>query len=243
MHYRTHARSRVLGYDARVITPRHILLASASPRRRRLLAWLVPAYDVVSVETPEDLSSPLAEDPAALAVSIAAEKAEAARAAGFGEDGIVLCFDTIVVHDGAVLGKPADAEDARRMLRSLSGRTHRVVTGVAVALPGETHPRTLAVTTEVTMRELDGEAITEWMDRGEYAGCAGAYNIEGQVAAVTPDECHQNVAGLPLCHLHALLSELSPEAGVPALTRPDARCDRELGRTCRLAERVLDPEQ
>lgn len=216
-----------------------ILLASASPRRRRLLSWLDVPYDTASVDTPEDLRSPLAADPAALAVSLATEKCEASLAAGLGRDRIVLCFDTIVVHDGAVLGKPADVEDAWRVLRSLSGRTHKVVTGCALLVPGEARARTFAVTTEVEMHELDDAAIGEWMSRGEFMGCAGAYNIEGQVACVTADECHQNVAGLPLCHLFAELQRL-PEGVRPAgLTRPDVRCDAELGRTCRLAAKVL----
>ncbi|TLM78939.1 MAG: septum formation protein Maf [Actinobacteria bacterium] len=210
-----------------------LLLASASPRRRRLLAWLGLPYECASFDTPEDLATPAA-DPQELACLLAAEKAVAARGAGLGPAGAtVLGFDTIVVLDGDVLGKPADTGDAWRMLRALSGRTHEVVTGCAVLLAGDLEPRTFAVTTRVLMRELDDDAIRAWMARGEYLGCAGAYNIEGQVAEVTGDECYQNVAGLPLCHLRAELAAL----GI-ASASPVAACDAALGRSCTLGPRV-----
>lgn len=214
-----------------------IILASRSPRRRRLLSWLGVPFDASHVDTPEDLDSPLANDPEALACSLAAEKAEAARADSPGA--LVLCFDTIVVYDGDVLGKPLDTADAWRMLRSLSGQTHQVVTGCAVQCPDAASPTTFAVTTDVRMKDLDDERIAEWMASGEYLTCAGAYNIEGQVAEVTEDECYQNVAGLPLCHLHAALTDTDLTPCAPAgLTSPIAACDAALGRTCRLGPRT-----
>ncbi|MDZ4177611.1 MAG: Maf family protein, partial [Coriobacteriia bacterium] len=100
----------------------HIILASASPRRRRLFSWLGLPFESISVDTPESLASPLAADPPALAISLAEEKMDAARTV-VNRDALVLTFDTIVVLDAALLGKPADEDDARRMLRSLSGRT------------------------------------------------------------------------------------------------------------------------
>ncbi len=215
-----------------------IVLASQSPRRRRLLEWLELPYEADAVDTPEDLSSPLASDPPALAASLAAEKAQAARVEGLADDALVLCFDTVVAHDGEVLGKPRDVSDAWRMLRSLSGRTHQVVTGVAVLCPGDEEPRTFSVTTDVEMCSLTDCQIEAWMAMGTFMGCAGAYNIEAQVAQVTEDECYQNVAGLPLCHVYAALRELPAECvpGVPAL--PIATCDAALGRTCRLGPKV-----
>lgn len=206
-----------------------LLLVSASPRRRRLLAWLALPYGTAAVETPEELDTPLAAEPAALASALAAEKADAARLEGLGCGSLVLAFDTIVVLDGRVLGKPVDDEDARRMLRALSGRRHAVVTGCALLAPGWGSPRTFAVTTDVQMRRLSDEDIATWMSRGEYSGCAGAYNIERQVAEVGEDSCWQNVAGLPLCHLRAQLAT----AGV-ASDSPIAACDAALGRRCRL---------
>lgn len=210
-----------------------ILLASASPRRRRLLAWLQLPYTCVAVDTPEDLTDAGA-DPQGVTRAIAAEKAVAAAEAGHAGPGArVLAFDTVVVLDGEVLGKPRDLPDAWRMLRSLSGRTHEVVTGCALLHPGDTAPRTFAVTTSVRMRDLSDCAIEAWMAMGEFMGCAGAYNIEGQVAEVTCEECYQNVAGLPLCHLRAELA-----ADGVACDSPIAACDAALSRTCVLGPRV-----
>jgi septum formation protein len=129
------------------------------------------------------------------------------------------------------------------MLRALSGRTHQVVTGVALAGPHDAQPRTFAVTTDVTMKALSDCRIDAWMAMGEFMGCAGAYNIEGQVAEVTTEECYQNVAGLPLCHLYAelmrsapgrLADNARPESPVPA-------CDAALGRSCLLGPRLTSP--
>lgn len=220
--------------------PKGLVLASKSPRRRRLLEWLGLPFSVTEVDTIESLDSPLASDPPGLAASLAAEKAEAARHLGLAEQDIVLCFDTIVVLDGEVLGKPRDIEDAWRMLRALSGRDHDVVTGIALLAPGADAPRTLAVTTRVTMRTLSDADIEEWMRADTFLGCAGAYNIEAQIAEVADDECYQNVAGLPLCRLFAELRDDAALAaylpGVPQCPAP--ACDAALGRTCRLAPRV-----
>ena len=219
-------------YHARMETA-PITLASASPRRRRLLQWLGVPFDVTAADTAEDLESPLRLVPPVLARSIAADKARSMLGDGASE-GVLITCDTIVLLDRTILGKPSDEADAARMLSALSGRTHQVITGVAVVAPGEREPVTFAVTTEVTMRDLDEETVAEWVAKGEALGCAGAYNIEHHLASVSDDECYQNVAGLPLCHLHARLSQL----GVEGLTSPIAECDRACGRTCGLGPRV-----
>lgn len=216
-----------------------ILLASQSPRRRRLLTWLAVPFDTAAVDTPEELDSPLAADPLALAASLAAEKAEAARAEGIAPDGLILCFDTIVAHDDRLLGKPADEPDAWRMLRSLSGATHQVVTGVAMLCPDDREPLTFSVVTDVEMKELSDCRISAWMAQGTFMGCAGAYNIEAQVASVTEDECYQNVAGLPLCHLYAALRQLPEGCRPEGMAVPTAACDAALGRSCRLGPRLV----
>lgn len=238
----TSAGGLSLRYHARMPTSSDtpVLLASRSPRRRRLLACLGFEFEISHVDTPEDLDSPLASDPEALARALAAEKAEAAKRER--PEALVLCFDTIVVHEGKVLGKPSSPEDGRRMLESLSGRTHEVVTGCAVWCPESGGLHTFAVTTPVTMKRLDEAAIAEWMSSGEYLGCAGAYNIEGQVAHVTDDECYQNVAGLPLCHLYAVLSDAQLTPCAPKTLRaPVEACDALLCRTCRLGPRAIQP--
>jgi septum formation protein len=221
-----------------------LILASLSPRRRRLLSWLGLPFSATAVDTPEDLDSPLASNPSALAESLAAEKAVAALAEGLDDEALVLCFDTIVVLDDQILGKPRDLPDAWRMLRALSGRTHQVVTGVALASCRDSVPRTFAVTTDVTMKPLSDCRIEAWMAMGEFMGCAGAYNIEGQVAEVTADECYQNVAGLPLCHLYAELRTEAARGTAECLNdslpqSPVAACDEALGRTCRLGPRLV----
>lgn len=216
-----------------------LVLASLSPRRRRLLSWLDVPFAVTSVDTPEDLSSPLARHPERLAEHLAAEKARAAAQDPSHASSLVLCFDTIVVLDSEVLGKPKDVEDAWRMLRALRGRTHQVVTGCAMACPGEAEPRTFSVTTDVTMRDLTDAEIEDWMASGEFMGCAGAYNIEGQVAEVTDDECYLNVTGSPLCHVYAALSGAPGECVAHQPSKPIARCDAELGRRCRLGPALL----
>lgn len=212
-----------------------LVLASASPRRRRLIAWLGLPFEALSTDTTEDLGSPLRSVPPVLARSLAADKARAARVALGDDEAVVLAFDTIVVLDRTVLGKPADEADAWRMLRALSGRTHEVVTGVAVLKPGEREPSTFAVTTEVDMRELDDETIAAWLAEGEALGCAGAYNIERHLASVGEGACYQNVAGLPLCHVYERLARL----GVEGLVPPVAECDAARGCSCTLGPRAI----
>jgi septum formation protein len=210
-----------------------ILLASASPRRRRLLEWLGVGFEVAETDTPEDLGSALASLPPILARAIAAEKASAARAETGANHTIVAC-DTIVTIDREILGKPADVEEGLRMLRALSGRTHSVITGVAIQAPDWDQPRTFAVSTPVRMNELTDEELDAWTSRGEFLGCAGAYNIEHHLGSVAPDECFQNVAGLPLCHLYHELCR----AGHTGLTCPVDACDAARNTRCGLGPSV-----
>jgi len=211
-----------------------VILASASPRRRRLLAWLGLPYDSIATETDEDLDSPLRRVPPVLARSLAAEKARAARAACSAGRATVLAFDTIVVLDRRVLGKPKDRDDAARMLGELSGRSHSVITGVAVLHEGQPEPVTFAVTTPVEMRALDEATLAEWLAGDEALGCAGAYNIEKHLARVKDGECYQNVAGLPLCHLYEKLKRL----GVEGLEAPVGACETARGVECALGRRL-----
>ncbi|HEX9093954.1 MAG TPA: Maf family protein [Coriobacteriia bacterium] len=220
-----------------------LLLASASPRRQRLLAWLGVPYDVTATDVDEDLTSPLRGVPPVLARSIAADKARAARASGPLPDAgapapdppVIVACDTIVVLDRRVLGKPADLDDALAMLEALSGRSHDVITGVAIHLPAWDEPRTFAVTTPVRMHDLDEESVRAWADKGELLGCAGAYNIESHLASVDADQCYQNVAGLPLCHLYAELARY----GVGGLHSPVEACNAARGVDCELGPRVV----
>jgi septum formation protein len=220
--------------EASPISDPPILLASASPRRRRLLAWLGVPYEVSSVDTPEDLDSPLKAVPSVLARTIAAEKAVAARASS-GEGPAIVACDTIVLADRRILGKPVDVEDAFAMLRALSGRVHDVITGVALMLPAMDAPRTFAVTTPVRMHDLSDDDIRAWADKGELLGCAGAYNIESHLASVDADQCYMNVAGLPLCHLYRELTR----DGLCSLVSPVTACDEARRAHCTLGPRIV----
>lgn len=212
-----------------------LVLASASPRRRRLIAWLEVPVECVATETDEDLTSPLRHVPPVLARTLASAKASAAI---IDPAATVVAFDTIVVLDREVLGKPVDRADAERMLAALSGRTHQVITGVAVQTPGMPEPVTFAVTTPVDMRELDDAAVAEWLAGDEAMGCAGAYNIERHLASVADGECYQNVAGLPLCHVYEKLVRL----GVEGLTSPLDACEAARGVECATGRRCCKPK-
>lgn len=218
-------------------TSHRLILASASPRRRRLLRWLGLPYEVTSADVEESLDDPRASTPASLAIHLAEDKARAVRSQD--AESVVLAFDTIVVLDDEVLGKPSDRRDARRMLESLSGRTHEVVTGCAILCSGETDPVSFAVTTPVNMRTLAEEDLSRWLASDEPLGCAGAYNIERHLASVELDQCFQNVAGLPLCHLFVEMQTL-PGTCLPGQpTSPVAACDSARRVTCALGPHIV----
>jgi septum formation protein len=148
------------------------------------------------------------EDPARIAVENALRKARAARRAGVRE--ALLGCDTIVVLDGAIYGKPRDEAEAGRTLRALAGRTHEVISGLALLLPGE-RERTALASTRVTFRELDEREQAAYVATGEWRGRSGGYAIQGAgaVLAVAIDGAEDNVVGLPLATLRELYPELS----------------------------------
>jgi septum formation protein len=179
-----------------------IYLASQSPRRRELLTQIGVAHDVIAVDLDE---APLpGEAPEAYARRVALDKARAGRARLTGGGELpVLGADTLVTLDGRILGKPRDAEEAVAMLRLLSGRTHRVLS--AVALIGAAERLALSVS-EVSFRPIsDGEAHAYWAT-GEPADKAGGYAIQGLGALFVRElrGSYSGVMGLPL-HETALL--------------------------------------
>jgi septum formation protein len=151
------------------------------------------------------------EDPARVAVENALRKARAAALAGARE--AVLGCDTIVVLDGVIYGKPADERAARRTIAALGGRTHEVLSGVALLLPGPHagagEERTALARTRVSFRELDEQLLDWYLATGEWRGRSGGYAIQGAGArlALALDGEEENVVGLPL----ATLRELAPE--------------------------------
>jgi septum formation protein len=182
-----------------------IVLASASPRRRRILEEAGIPFAVLESRYAEDLSLPL--PPAELARHIARGKAR--EVAARRPQAAVLAADTLVVLQGAVLGKPADPGEARRMLRALSGRAHTVITGFAVVVPGG-REIVRSVESTVRFRPLSGEDIEEYVRSGEPLDKAGAYGIQERGAALVEGVQGDflNVVGLPLGAVKQALREL-----------------------------------
>ena len=179
-----------------------IVLASGSPRRRELLALITEQFTVCPVDADETLraGAPLAEE----VVRLSRLKAEAAQRL----HPAALCIgsDTMVTIDGLPLGKPADEAEAAAMLRRLRGRTHEVLTGLAV-LPPAGGAETLCSRTRVTFRDVSEEELAEYVATGEPLDKAGAYGIQGRgallVAGIEGD--YYSVMGLPVAPLGALL--------------------------------------
>ncbi len=183
-----------------------LVLASASPRRRELLTQAGFAFEAHPAEIPEDPGP--GEEPAAYVTRLAREKAEAVYrelAQTRGKHLIVLGADTTVTLDGAILGKPRDEEDARRMLRMLSGRTHRVITGVALTTAAGTEAGAESTTVEF-LPMTEGE-IAAYVATGEPIDKAGAYAIQGRAARWIPriEGDYFNVMGLPLARVARMI--------------------------------------
>jgi septum formation protein len=183
-----------------------LILASASPRRRELLTQAGYRFQVEASSVAE--SRRPGEDAIRFATRLAREKAEEvfARHESSDEGLTVLGADTVVVCDGEVMGKPVDAAEAARMLLLLSGRTHQVVTGVAVVwAPGSAE--VAAELTQVTMRTLSPQEVSDYVAGGEPMDKAGAYAIQGYAGRWIPriSGCYFNVVGLPLALVTSLL--------------------------------------
>ncbi len=184
-----------------------LILASASPRRAELLRDAGMPFIVISSAVDE---TPFPGEPAQDHVlRLANAKAElvAARAIG---PAIVIAADTIVLLEGHILGKPRSSDDARHMLEKLSGRTHSVLTGVALIRLPDAESRTFVETTQVHFARLSSEEISRYLATGEPHDKAGAYAIQGRAGRYIPriEGCFFNVVGLPLARLQHALTEL-----------------------------------
>ena len=182
-----------------------LILASASPRRHKLLKQLGFDFEVIVSNIDETNHADLS--PESHVKVLAFEKARHV-AQGLKEPAIVLGSDTIVVLDGEVLNKPVDAEDAERILKKLSGRTHKVFTGIAlIDIPSNKY-RTEFQETEVTFRILTEEEIKAYISTGSPMDKAGAYGIQDDFGAVFVSKvngCYYNIVGLPLEMLYSSL--------------------------------------
>ena len=182
-----------------------LILASRSPRRQELLQLLGVPFECRPTDCDEQCTL---LHPADHALELARRKALAAEAVCGPED-VILSSDTVVFCDGQILGKPRDEEDAFRMLRKLSGRTHTVCTAVAVRKGGRTHD--LCSQTNVTFRELTDEQIRRYIATGEPMDKAGAYGIQGKGALLVEEirGDYYTVVGLPVAKLARMFEELS----------------------------------
>ena len=192
-----------------------LILASASPRRRELLTQAGLTFQIAAADIDE---TPLAhEAPAAYVQRLAIEKAQAVCAKHIHEHSaadplVVLAADTTVVLVGdpeQILGKPLHAADAIRMLTSLSGRTHAVMTGIAAISPGRPIAATVEIT-QVTFNLIPQDEIEAYVATGEPLDKAGAYAIQGYAARWIPriEGDYFNVVGLPISRVIGLLTEV-----------------------------------
>ncbi len=215
--------------DTRVAFPEdfQLFLASQSPRRHSLLRELGVPFTIITSDVQEALQGGPADR---LAEANALAKAEHARIPDDALPGaFVLGTDTLVTLDGLVLGKPASRDEAREMLSLLSGRRHKVVSGVALMRPGlprggmeaawgmEVAARVTSAVTEVTFERLSPSTVEAYLASGEWKGKAGAYAVQGLAGLFVRRLRgeYSNVVGLPCC----LLSRMFRELGFDLLTR------------------------
>lgn len=173
-----------------------IILASGSPRRQELLHMITDEFTII----PSDADETISEGTLSPAQALASRKARSVATAH--PDDTVIGCDTIVVADGEILGKPADRDDAYRMLKMLSGRTHSVITGVSIINGGKEN--LFSEETRVTFYPLSDKEINDYIDTGDPMDKAGAYGIqtEGALLVKCIDGDFFNVVGLPVSRLY-----------------------------------------
>mgnify|MGYP002870062031 CR=1 FL=1 len=179
-----------------------LILASASPRRRELLELIGVPFRVVKSDAPETITK---EAPGEIVMELSARKAE--DVAGSVRDGYILGADTIVWAEGRLLGKPADREDAQRMLKMLSGKAHQVFTGVTILVKEhgeEAQKDSFFCRTIVHVHDMTEEEICGYIDTGDPFDKAGSYGIQGPFAAFVDgiEGDYQNVVGLPVSEVY-----------------------------------------
>ena len=180
---------------------KRLILASGSPRRRELLAKMGYEFEICAPDVDEHVSGHASD----IVFTLAQRKAKAAAA--HCASGVVIASDTLVSLDGAPLGKPEDANDARRMLRALSDREHEVFTGVCVMDAATGRTETRSVRTGVTFRALTDDEIDAYVSTGEPMDKAGAYAIQGGAGAFVSklDGELENVIGFPVVEVKEIL--------------------------------------
>jgi septum formation protein len=208
-----------------------IILASTSPRRRELLSLAGFAFETAAADIDE--SPKPAEEAPAYVRRLAQAKAKAVQGGlspGRAGESLIIAADTTVVLEGEILGKPADALDAVRILQRLRGRTHQVLTGLAL-LPTDGDRMVVELClTDVVMRDYTDDEIWAYVHSGDPLDKAGAYAIQhnGFHPVARLEGCFANVIGLPLCILLPLLQA----RGVSPLLEPQLVCNAVSGQVC-----------
>ena len=180
------------------------VLASASPRRKELFAKIKADFEIITSDVDEKSDE---SEPGERVMQLAAVKAQNVYdKIGRCDDCVVIGADTLCYMDGVYLGKPRDARHAAQMLRSMSGRTHYVYTGVAIVY-GDTMERFFA-RSEVTFKQLDEEAIADYVSTGRPLDKAGAYGIQDGCVVAAWSGSYDNIVGLPTEQLAEKLREL-----------------------------------
>ena len=182
---------------------KQIILASASPRRKELLEQIGLSFQIEPARGEEHITSVI---PREVVEELSYQKAMEVAELHRDEDALILGADTIVVYDNQIMGKPADEEEAKAMLRQLSGKTHCVFTGVTAVLweNKEKTVRTFSEKTEVTFYPMSEEEIMFYVKTREPMDKAGAYGIQGIGAKYIQAICgdYNNVVGLPVARLY-----------------------------------------
>lgn len=221
---------------ARAVGNQRLLLASQSPRRRELLALLGLPFETDAPDVDEAPQSN--ESPIALAARLSRAKARACSVDHAASDAAIIACDTIVAHEGQVLGKPSDADEASEMLRRLRGCPHSVYTAITLLEKGMGYSVTDVAETQVVMRAYTDAELATYVASGDPMDKAGAYAIQHRdfhpVSKV--QGCFTNVMGLPLCHLarHLRAWEIDPPLDVPAA------CQAHTGHRCTVYQGILN---
>lgn len=220
------------------MTQPRLILASNSPRRRRMLAWTGWAFELDSADLNED---PLpGEPPGEYVLRLAGEKARAVAQRYTAQPVLVLAADTTVADGGEILGKPANAAEARTMLRRLRGRTHQVYTALAMMDVRRALLVQDVCVSNVPMRSYSEAEMEEYIQSGDPFDKAGGYAIQHPRFRPVVDfaGCFASVMGLPLCHLQrtAARLDLTPPQNVPQ------QCQSHLQYPCPIWQKVLNGE-
>ena len=180
-----------------------VILASASPRRKEILSKTGIEFEVQVSSCDENINE---KEPDKLVMKLSELKAK--DVAEKNPDAIVIGSDTVVAHKGQIMGKPADREEAIRMIKSFAGDVHQVYTGVTIIIPGE-KTYTYNICTDVHVLPMTEQEIERYVDSGEPMDKAGAYAIQGLFAPYISkiDGDYYNVVGLPISSVYAILKK------------------------------------